>query len=134
MKILYTALIVGCLYGCSVTEDGIVINTPNTPSVNLCQNVATDAQAENMRDQIKDQTFKDEKLQRARLVTKGFCFVATQVVTVIDGFTFDDNKLTMAKELYKQTTDRKTNYLVVVDSFTHKSDRDELMEYIQNNP
>jgi len=134
MKILYTALIVGCLYGCSVTEDGIVINTPSVPSVNLCQNVATDAQAENMRDQIKDQTFKDEKLQRARLVTKDFCFVATQVVTVIDGFTFDDNKLTIAKELYEKTTDRKTNYIIVVDSFTHKSDRDELMEYIQNNP
>lgn len=133
MKILYAALFVGCLYGCSVTEDGIIINTPSVPTVNLCQNVATDAQAENMRDQIKDQTFKDEKLQRARLITKGYCFVSTQVVTVIDGFTFDDNKLTMAKELYEQTTD-KNNYVVVVDSFTHKSDRDELMEYIQNNP
>ena len=134
MKILYSALFLVCLTACSVTEDGIVINTPTVPSVNLCQNVATDAQAENMKDQINDQTFKDEKLQRARLVTNGFCFVSTQVVTVIDGFTFDDNKLTLAKELYEKTTDRKTNYIIVVDSFTHKSDRDELMEYIQNNP
>ncbi len=133
MKILYTALILGCLYGCSVTEDGIIINTPNVPSVNICQNVATNAQAEEMRDAIKAQSFKDEKLSRARLVTKDFCFISSQVVTIIDGFTFDDNKLTMAKELYEQTTD-KDNYVVVVDSFTHKSDRDELMEYIQNNP
>lgn len=134
MKILFAALMLGCLYGCSVTENGIVIDTPTVPTVNLCQNVATDAQAAGMRDQIKNQTFKDEKLARARLVTDGFCFVSSQVVTVIDGFTFDDNKMTMAKELYKKTTDRNTNYILVVDSFTHKSDRDELMTYIQNNP
>lgn len=105
MKILYTALFLVFLTACTVTEDGIIINQPTVPSVNLCENVATDQQAEGMRDQIKDQAFKDEKLQRARLVTDGFCFVSTQVVTVLDGFTFDSSKLTMAKELYK---DRKS--------------------------
>lgn len=134
MKILYTALFLVFFTACTVTEDGIIINQPTVPSVNLCENVATDQQAEGMRDQIKDQAFKDEKLQRARLVTDGFCFVSTQVVTVLDGFTFDSSKLTMAKELYKQTTDRQSNYMIVVDSFTHKSDREELMDYIQNNP
>ena len=133
MKILYTALFLACLMACSITEDGIIINTPTVPSVNFCQNVATDDQAADMRDQIKAQTFKDEKLARARMITKGFCFVSAQVVTVIDGFTFDDNRLTLAKELYEQTTD-KNNYSVVVDSFVHKSDREELMDYIQNNP
>ncbi|MCR9172166.1 MAG: DUF4476 domain-containing protein [bacterium] len=133
MKILYTAFVLVCLCACTVTEDGIIINTPTVPSVNLCENVATDAQAENMRDQIKDQAFQDEKLARARMITKGYCFVSTQVVTVIDGFTFDDNRLTIAKELYEQTTD-KNNYSVVVDSFVHKSDREELMAYIQNYP
>ncbi len=133
MKILYTALLFGCLYGCAITEDGIIINAPTVPSVNICQNVATDAQASAMAEEIKDQAFPDEKLSRARHETKGFCFTSQQVVTVIDGFTFDDNRMTMAKELYEQTTD-KPNYDVVVDSFVHKSDREELMDYIQNNP
>lgn len=133
MKILYTSLLFVCLYGCAITEDGIIINAPTVPSVNVCQNVATDEQAEQMAKEIKDQAFPDEKLTRARREIKGFCFVSQQVVTVIDGFTFDDNKMTIAKQLYKQTTD-KPNYDVVVDSFVHKSDREELMEYIQSNP
>lgn len=133
MKILYTALVLGCLYGCSITEDGIIINAPTVPNVNVCQNVATDAQAAEIRDDIKSQAFPDERMSRARMKTKGFCFTSQQVVTVLDGFTFDSNRLTLAKELYEQTTD-KSNYDVVVDSFVHKSDRDELMEYIQNNP
>ena len=133
MKILYTALLFGCLYGCAITEDGIIINAPTAPSVNICQNVATDEQAEEMAKEIKSLPFPDERLTRARREVKGFCFVSQQVVTVIDGFTFDDNRMTMAKQLYKQTTD-KPNYDVVVDSFVHKSDREELMEYIQSNP
>ena len=51
----------------------------------------------------------------------------------MEAFTFEDNKLTMAKELYDQTTD-KANYDTVVDALTYKSDRDELIDYISQNP
>lgn len=133
MKILFAALLFGCLYGCAITEDGIIINAPTAPTVNICQNVATDAQAQQMADDIKAMAFPDERLSRARMKTKGFCFVSQQVLTVLSGFTFDSKRIIIAKELYKQTTD-KSNYDVVVDSFVHKSDREELMQYIQNNP
>jgi hypothetical protein len=133
MKILFAALLFGCLYGCAITEDGIIINAPTAPSVNICQNVATDAQAQEMAEDIKSMAFPDERLARARMKTKGFCFVSQQVVTILGGFTFDSKRMIIAKELYKQTTD-KPNYDVVVDSFVHKSDREELMAYIQNNP
>ena len=133
MKKLYFALILGVLTSCAITEDGIVIDTPNVPSVSLYPNVATDADAASMAEKIEAQTFPDERLSRARLVTKDYCFKSYQVITVIDAFVFDDNRLTMAKELYHQTTD-KANYQDVVDTFIHKSDRDELIDYISQNP
>lgn len=133
MKILYATLLFGFLYSCAVTQDGVIINVPTAPQVNLCQNVATDTEAQQMAEQIKDQAFPDERLARARMITNNHCFVSSQVVTVITAFTFEDNRLTMAKELYRQTTDR-SNYHLVIDSFAFKSDRDELTAYIQNNP
>lgn len=133
MKKLFLIVVGGLLTACSIKQDGVVINTPTVPTVLFCQNVATDADAASMAENIKAQAFKDEKLARARIVTKIYCFVSQQVLTILDAFSFEDDQLTMAKELYKQTTD-KSNYTIVVDSFTFKSNRDELTAYIQNNP
>ncbi len=133
MKKLYFTLIIVALYGCSITKDGIIINAPTVPSISVCANVATDADVQLMVDKIESQAFKDEKLSRARLVTKNYCFVSSQVISIMEAFTFEDNKLTMAKELYDQTTD-KANYDTVVDALTYKSDRDELIDYISQNP
>lgn len=132
MKNLYLALLIGILSGCSITKDGIIINTPTVPTVSFCQNVASDDHVATMANKIESQTFPDEKLSRARMITKDYCFVSEQVLVVLDAFVFDDNKLTIAKELYHQTTD-KSNYEIIIDSFVHKSHRDELMDYISQN-
>lgn len=133
MKKLYFALLTVVLCGCSITKDGIIINAPTVPSISVCANVASDSDVATMVEKIDSQAFKDEKLSRARLVTKNYCFIATQVVSIMEAFTFEDNKLTMAKELYDQTTD-KSNYDIVVDALTYKSDREELIDYISQNP
>ena len=133
MKKLNLILLIGVLYGCSVTKDGVVINVPTVPSVSICPNVATDNDAAAMAEKIESQAFADERLARARMVTKDYCFVSSQMLTILDAFVFDSNRLIMAKELYRQTTD-KSNYDTIVDSFVHKSDRDELMDYISQNP
>ncbi len=93
MKKLYFIFVLGLLAACSITKDGVIINVPTVPTVSVCQNVATDADAASMAEKIKDQAFKDERLARARLVTKNYCFVAQQVVTIMDAFSFEDNKL-----------------------------------------
>lgn len=133
MKRAFAPIIVLILAGCSVTKDGVVINVPTTPSVSICQNVANDADITNMKSKIDAQSFKDEKLARARLVTKDYCFVAKQVVSLLECFNFEDSKLALAKDLYDQTTD-KSEYDVVVDALTYKSDRDELLAYISQHP
>ena len=133
MKTVKLIFVVAILGGCAVTGNGVVVDLPNVPTLDICKNVATDADAELMSDKIKKEDYKADRLPTARLVTKDYCFVSSQVVTVIGGFTYEDNKLELAKELYEQTTD-KQNYDLVVDSFTYKSNKDKLKEYIINHP
>jgi hypothetical protein len=92
---------------------GIIIDTPTVPSVNICENVASDADV-------------------SKMITKGYCFKAAQVVLIMDSMVFADDELEMAKHLYKPTTD-KENYYLCIDALAHKSDRDELKAYIAAN-
>lgn len=130
MRAIGIILSLGLLTGCMLTENGIIIDTPEIPSVNICPNVATDADVANMKAQIEAQAFKDERLSRARLVTKDHCFISKQVVDIMDSFNFESSKLAIAKDLYDQTTD-KDNYTLVIDALVHKGDREELKEFIQ---
>jgi hypothetical protein len=50
----------------------------------------------------------------------------------MESMLFADAQLEIAKHLYKPTTD-KENYDIVVDALAHKSDRDELKNYIAQN-
>lgn len=117
------------LHACVVTDNGVGINTPN-PQVNICLNSVSDTEAEEMRDNIAAQTFKDDKLDRAKLLGNNRCFMAHQVVILFDAFDFEDNKLEIAKYLYTRTEDRQ-NYTLVVDALIFQSDRDELRDYME---
>jgi hypothetical protein len=129
MKNVLFVLLVGVIGSCTLLDTGIIIDPPNVPSVNVCDNVATDADVTVMKQKIEAQAFKDERMERAKFVTKGYCFVSAQVVDIMDSFQFPDAELEMAKRLYHQTTD-KENYDIVIDKLDHKSDRDELKAYI----
>lgn len=116
------------LSGCVITDDGIGINQPSIP-VNVCINAVSDSEAQEMKQKIKNEAFKDDKLNRAMALGKDRCFKSHQVVVLMEGFTFDDNKLEIAKFLYTRTEDRQ-NYDIVVDALTFKSNKDELRNYI----
>ena len=120
------------LVGCEMTDNGIVIDTPDVPSINICEHVATDDEVTVMKSKIEAQAFKDERMERARYVTDGYCFVATQVVDIMESMIFEDARLEIAKDLYEQTLD-KENYDIVVDALVYKSDRDELKTYINQH-
>ncbi|MFD1552948.1 hypothetical protein DNU06_15910 [Putridiphycobacter roseus] len=128
-KLFYTLIAASTLSACSLLDSAIIIDKPNLPTVNICDNVATDADVTNMVSKIKAKSFKEERMARAKLVTKDYCFVSNQVVNIMDAFSFENAKLEIAKDLYDQTTD-KNNYDVVVDALVHKADRDELNKFI----
>ncbi len=129
MKRAVFFLVIGLAFACEKFEDGIIINPPDVPTVTVCDNVATATDVAFMKGQIDEQAFKDERMVRAKLVTKGYCFVSSQVIEIMDAMWFADAELEIAKHLYHQTTDRD-NYYLVVDALDHKSDRDELNMYI----
>ena len=133
MRKLLIIGIAGMMVSCGLLDGGgIIIDKPTVPSVNICENVATDADVVQMKDQIESQSYKDERMDRAKMVTKGYCFKSAQVVQIMDSFQFADAELEIAKHLYKPTTDQE-NYYLCVDALTHKSDRDELKAYMAAN-
>ena len=85
-----------------------------------------------MKEKIDSQAYKDERMERANLVTKGYCFISALVVKIMESMVYAEAKLEIAKQLYEQTTD-KENYDVVVDSLVHKGDRDKLKTYINTH-
>ena len=131
MKKVILILSVIALTGCGKFDDIIIIK-PTLPNINICEQVATDADITSMKQKIDSQAFKDERIERAKFVTTGYCFIANQVIEIMNSMVFADAKLEMAKELYNQTTD-KENYDTVVDSLVHKGDRDELKAYINSH-
>ena len=132
MKKVILILIVIALTGCGIFENGIIITKPTIPSINICENVATDANVATMKEKIDSQAYKDERMERANLVTKGYCFISALVVKIMESMVYAEAKLEIAKQLYEQTTD-KENYDVVVDSLVHKGDRDKLKTYINTH-
>lgn len=114
---------------CSYFEDGIIIDPPNIPDIHICDHVATNDEVAVMKEKIESQAFKDERMDRAKMVTKGYCFVSVQVVDIMGSMSFEDAKLEIAKDLYDQTTDQE-NYDVVIDALAFKGDRDELKAFI----
>jgi hypothetical protein len=132
MKNLLLVLSVIALTGCGKFEDSIIINKPTIPSINFCEYVADETDVSSIKYKIESQAFKDERMQRAKFATKGYCFLSSQVIKIMESMVFADAKLEIAKELYKQTTDKK-NYDSVIDSLVYKSDREELITYINSN-
>ena len=128
-NLFYTLTAAVMITSCSLLDSAIIINKPNLPTINICDNVATDADITSMKSKIEAQAFKDERMDRAKYVTKDYCFVSKQVVNIMESFGYEDDKLEMAKDLYDQATD-KNNYDIVVDALTYKSDRDELKKFM----
>ena len=62
MKNVLFVLLVGMIGSCTLLDTGIIIDPPNVPSVNICDNVATDADVSVMKGKIEVQAYKDERM------------------------------------------------------------------------
>ncbi len=82
-------------------------------------------------DQIKKQSFEDNKLNVIKQVLASNCISAAQVKQLMGEFKFDENKLKVAKMCYEKTTD-KNNYFTLNDAFSFSSTADELNTFLQS--
>ncbi len=119
-----TILFSSCAY---LTNQGVVIGPPSVKT--QCVNPVSGSEVSSIKSKIESESFKSDKIRRARFVTKDKCFRSSQVVQIIDSFSFEDNKLDLAKDLYDQCTD-PGNYDIVVDALVHKSNKDNLRDFI----
>lgn len=128
MKLLKLLAIPFLLVGCVITDDGIALNPPG-PQVFVCLNAVTDDDAQDMKAQIKAQSFEDDRLTKAQLLSKDRCFQAHHVVVIMSAMSFEDSKLEIAKFLYNKT-ENKNDYELCVEALTYSSSKDELRAYI----
>ena len=128
MKLLKLLAIPFLLVGCVITDDGIALNPPG-PQVFVCLNAVTDDEAAQMKSTIQSESFEDDRMTKAQILSKDRCFQAHQVVIIMSAFSFQDSKLEIAKFLYNKT-ENKNDYELCVDALTFQSDKDELRAYI----
>lgn len=105
-----------------------------TPSVATPAIVEMEAASFNEKlNSVKNESFDDSKLQKAKFVFDNEYFSSEQVAKVVKVFSFDNRKVEFAKFAYKRTIDKK-NYYKVIDVLTFDRDKKELQEWIKKNP
>ncbi len=82
-------------------------------------------------EQIKKQSFEDNKLNVIKQALTANCVSAKQVKQLMGEFPFEENKLKVAKMCYDRTTD-KNNYFTLNDSFSFSSSADELHQFLES--
>jgi hypothetical protein len=81
-------------------------------------------------DQLKKQSFEDNKMNVIKQVLGSNCISTAQVKQLMSEFSFEENKLKVAKMCYAKTTD-KGNYFVLNDAFSFSSSADELQQFLE---
>jgi len=112
---------------CTLTNQGIQIGLPTVNTV--CLDPVDNSEVADIKSRIVQESFKSDRLERARYVTKNKCFTVSQVIDIISVFDFEDNNVALAKDLYHQVNNPQ-DYDLVVDSLVYGSNKDELRAYI----
>lgn len=81
-------------------------------------------------DQLKKQSFEDNKMNVIKQVLGSNCISTAQVKQLMSEFSFEENKLKVAKMCYAKTTD-KGNYFMLNDAFSFSSSADELQQFLE---
>jgi hypothetical protein len=83
------------------------------------------------KESLKNEAFENTRMTIARQVIASDFFTTSQIKEVLGSFNFENNKLEVAKYAYKYTIDKR-EYFTLADCFSFSSNKDELMQYIQN--
>jgi hypothetical protein len=112
-------------------DDGNENNYPgNYPAYNQQM---TQQNFDALKSVIRRESFDNSRLNIAKQAGSANYFSAAQVRELLQSFSFDASRLDLAKFLYSRTTD-KGNYFTVNDAFAYSSSRDELANYVRQQP
>ncbi len=79
---------------------------------------------------IASKSFRDEKMDMAKLATKEKCLTNTQIRGIAKLFSFEDQSLEFVKYAYDHATE-KSEYYTLTDIFTFMSSKDEFMTFLK---
>jgi hypothetical protein len=82
---------------------------------------------------IKNTSFDDKRLAKAKQVYDDEILSTNQVIEVVKTLSFDDSKLDFAKWAYKNTIDKK-NYYKLDDQFSFSGSKSNLSDFIKKQP
>ena len=91
----------------------------------------TDRMLQSAKETIRRESFDKDKAAMAKQIISNNTLYASQVKEIMQLFAFDDAKLDFAKFAYSRTTDRN-NYFIIYDMFAFRTNKENLMNYVQN--
>jgi len=93
--------------------------------------VMTNAQYENAVKAVKGQNFRDEKMDMAKLATKGKCMNLSQIRGIATQFMFEDQSLEFVKYAYDLSTE-KSEYYTLINIFKFMSSKEEFTSFLKS--
>jgi hypothetical protein len=113
-----------------IEQTPVVVYPPQTTPNYYPQVVfATQQQADELINRLKNISFDSKKVQTAKNALKANNFTAQQVKQILQTFSIDSYKLDVAKYAYDVSQDR-ANFVVVGGAFSFSSYADDLEKYI----
>ena len=104
--------------------------TPPTPPV---PQYCSEADMSIILSQISQEPFDDTRLNYLKTVTiSKQPFTTEQIRRIASKFTFDNKRMEYVKYSFRYCYD-VDNYFTLTDLFVHKSDKEKLMKFIQDN-
>ncbi len=94
------------------------------------QNLMTDAEFAQVKDQLRSEWFEKNRLTSAETILNSNSVTSFQVKQLMMLFSFDDNRMEVAKSAYRNTVD-KQNFYIVESALNFENDRAELDRFIR---
>ncbi len=120
-----------------VVDPAVIHTVATTPTIIPTTSVAitniTKAEFEERLAAIKNTSFDENRLAKAKQVYDDEILSTNQVIEVVKVFSFDDSKLAFAKWAYKNVIDKK-NYYKLDDQFSFSGSKSNLSDFIKKQP
>lgn len=105
------------------------IQPPTPPVVVPNIPIRTDAEVDQIIQNLRNEPFDDSRLSLAEAAAGSMLFTAQQIYRMVDVFSFDDNKLAFLKSYYRRCADPE-NFYICVQQLNMLSNRNELTAFI----
>jgi hypothetical protein len=107
------------------------VTTTSEPMPTMPPCEMTSQQYDNAANAINSKSFRSEKMDMARLATKGKCMTNNQIRSLAKLFSFEDQTLEFVKYAYDLSTEQ-SEYYTMADMFAFMSSKDDFTAFLKS--